>query len=131
VDRFPAGAIIFYLSITSTPTLGPTQPPIQWVPGTISPGGKGVEYAEQDTSVKAGLHSACRLLSLRYLVRCILPLCKWKRYVVPKHRLTFGGLHGVMSQKMIPLITTGVRTSNPTKWCFNAKACGTQRILDD
>jgi hypothetical protein len=31
---------IFLLSTASSPTLGPTQLPIQWVPDTISPGGK-------------------------------------------------------------------------------------------
>jgi hypothetical protein len=28
----------FLISTTSTPALGPTQPPIQWVPGALSPG---------------------------------------------------------------------------------------------
>jgi hypothetical protein len=28
--------------------------------------------------------------------------------------LTFSGLHGVISQKINPFITTAVRTSNPT-----------------
>jgi hypothetical protein len=28
----------FLFSITSRPDLGPTQPPIQWVPGAVSPG---------------------------------------------------------------------------------------------
>jgi hypothetical protein len=29
---------IFLLSTSSRPILGPTQPPIQWVPGALSPG---------------------------------------------------------------------------------------------
>jgi hypothetical protein len=31
--RFPAGSKIFLFSVTSIPTLGPTQSPIQWVSG--------------------------------------------------------------------------------------------------
>jgi hypothetical protein len=34
--RFPAGAKDF--SSVSRPALRPTQPPVQWVPGVISPG---------------------------------------------------------------------------------------------
>jgi hypothetical protein len=30
----------FLFSTSSRPTLGPTQPPIQWVPGALSPGVK-------------------------------------------------------------------------------------------
>jgi hypothetical protein len=33
----------------------------------------------------------------------------------PKTSLTFSGLHGVTSQKIVLLITTAVRTSNPTQ----------------
>jgi hypothetical protein len=36
--RFPAGLGMFLFGTTSRPTLGPTQPPIQWVPGALSPG---------------------------------------------------------------------------------------------
>jgi hypothetical protein len=36
----------------------------------------------------------------------------WKN-VPPKRRLTLNGLYGVISQKMILIITTAVRTSNP------------------
>jgi hypothetical protein len=36
--RVPVELVIFYT--LSRPVLGPTQPPIQWVPGDISPGSK-------------------------------------------------------------------------------------------
>jgi hypothetical protein len=35
--RFPAGARDFYLLRNGRPALGPTQPPIQWVPGALIP----------------------------------------------------------------------------------------------
>jgi hypothetical protein len=34
---FPVGVRIFLLSTASGSALGPTQPPIQWVPGATSP----------------------------------------------------------------------------------------------
>jgi hypothetical protein len=35
---------------------------------------------------------------------------RWRRHVPPKHRVTFNGLHGIISQK----IRTAVRAANPT-----------------
>jgi hypothetical protein len=49
------------------------------------------DEAEQDTSMKAGAKQS----SL-------------------KHRLTFSGLHGVISQKVVVFISPAMRTSNPT-----------------
>jgi hypothetical protein len=43
--RSPAGARISSLTSVSRPALGPTQPPVQWVPGVLSLGvkrGRGV-----------------------------------------------------------------------------------------
>jgi hypothetical protein len=37
---FPAGAGNFLFSTASRPILGPTKPPIQWVPGSSFLGGK-------------------------------------------------------------------------------------------
>jgi hypothetical protein len=46
--------------------------------------------------------------------------------VPPKRRLTFNGLQGVISQKTVFFITTGVRTSNPTlRQMFGLLAAGT------
>jgi hypothetical protein len=39
--RFPVGAGNFFFTIVSRTALGPTQPRIQWVPGTLSLGEKG------------------------------------------------------------------------------------------
>jgi hypothetical protein len=38
--RVPVGGKNFQFSISSKPALGPTQPPIQWVLGNLSPGVK-------------------------------------------------------------------------------------------
>jgi hypothetical protein len=48
-----------------------------------------------------------------FLAWLILRPWRWRRYVRPKRRLTFNGLHGVISQQTEHFITTAVRTSNP------------------
>jgi hypothetical protein len=36
---------------------------------------------------------------------------RWRWHITPKRRLTFNGLHGVISQKTVLFVTTAVRTS--------------------
>jgi hypothetical protein len=50
-----------------------------------------------------------------FLARLILRPSRWWRYVPPKRRLTFNGLHGVYARSWVLFITTAVRTSNPTQ----------------
>jgi hypothetical protein len=49
---------------------------------------------------KNKLCSACYLLSIWFLDLLIIRSWRWRQYVAPKHRLTFNGLYGVLSQKM-------------------------------
>jgi hypothetical protein len=48
--RFPAGQRIFPAASVSRPALGPTQPPVQWVPGVLSPGVKARPGRDVDHS---------------------------------------------------------------------------------
>jgi hypothetical protein len=48
--RFPAEQRIFPLTSVSRPALGPTQPPVQWVPGVLSPGVKARPESDADHS---------------------------------------------------------------------------------
>jgi hypothetical protein len=48
--RSPAGARIFPLVSVSRPALGPTQPPVQWVPGVLSLGVKRGRGRDADHS---------------------------------------------------------------------------------
>jgi hypothetical protein len=76
--RFPAGAGIFLLTTASRPALGPTQPPIQWVPGALSLGvkrpGREADHsppysAEVKECVELYLHSPIRLADKAQAVR--------------------------------------------------------------
>jgi hypothetical protein len=48
--RSPAGARIFPIASVSRPALEPTQPPVQWVPGVLSPGVKARPRRDADHS---------------------------------------------------------------------------------
>jgi hypothetical protein len=54
--RFPEGLGIFLFTTVSRTALGPTQPPIQWVPGALSLGvkspGREVDHSPPSSKVK-------------------------------------------------------------------------------
>jgi hypothetical protein len=58
-----------------------------------------------------------------FLLRLFFCHWRWRRYVSPKHWLTFNGLHGIISQKIVLSLTTTVRTSNPTNSQLVSSAC--------
>jgi hypothetical protein len=70
--------------------------------------------------------SACHLLWSRLLARLILRSWRWRRHVPPKFQLTFNGLHGAISQKIVPytnfihynLIHNVIHRSNPNKYAY-------------
>jgi hypothetical protein len=85
--------------------------------------------------------SACHLISLWFLVRLIPRLWRWRRYVPPKRRLTFNGLHSSVFQKTECITITVLRTSNPTYCipiffqislylCFNKRTIYPMKSLD-
>jgi hypothetical protein len=71
--------------------------------------------------------SVCHLLSRWFLAELIRRPWRWRRYVPPKRRLTFNGLHGVITQKIIFFITTAVRKKDReliSMWkCWIIKEC--------
>jgi hypothetical protein len=63
--------------------------------------------------LKSSIFRASHLLSRWFLAWLILRPWRWRRHVLPKRRLTFSGLYGVIYQKIELFIATAVRTSNP------------------
>jgi hypothetical protein len=54
----------FHFSMASRPALGPTQPPIQWVPGTLSPGEmRPGREADHSPLTSAEVKNACIYIS--------------------------------------------------------------------
>jgi hypothetical protein len=60
----PGRGKISLLSTASRPVLGPTQPPIQWVPGAVTPGGKATGACRGQEFVDLYTHSPIRLRSV-------------------------------------------------------------------
>jgi hypothetical protein len=63
--RSPAGQRIFPIASLSRPALGPTQPPVQWVPGGPFPGAKARPGHDAD-------HSPLSSAKVEYIVGAIL-----------------------------------------------------------
>jgi hypothetical protein len=61
-------------------------------------------------------------MNVCWFLAWLIWLWRQKHHVLPKRRLTFKGLHGVISHKIKPFITTSVRTASPTyymiHYCF-------------
>jgi hypothetical protein len=59
---------MFLLSIASRPALGPTQPPIQWVPGAVSPGAKRhLREADLSPPSSAEVKNSGAIISLHHM----------------------------------------------------------------
>jgi hypothetical protein len=50
--RFPAGVGIFFLDVASGPALGPTQPPIRYVPGVVKRPYREADHLPSSAEVK-------------------------------------------------------------------------------
>jgi hypothetical protein len=55
----------------------------------------------------------CHLLSCWYIAWLSLQPWRWWQYIPSKRRLTFNGLHGIISQKIVLFIITAVGIPNP------------------
>jgi hypothetical protein len=65
-----------------------------------------------------GKANVCHQLSLWFLAWFIHRNWRWKHRILSKGKLTFNGLHSIISQKTESFITTATRTSNATKTCM-------------
>jgi hypothetical protein len=72
-------------------------------------------------AVKSVVGSACHLLSRWFLPRLTFRPWRWRRYVFPKRRLIFNGLHSVISQNihvvLLPFVPCAV-TETVSCVCF-------------
>jgi hypothetical protein len=74
----PGGGKSFHFSISSIPALGPTQPPIQWVPGALSLGvkrpGREADYSSPTSAEvkKTWVYISTHPLSLHGVVLNLL-----------------------------------------------------------
>jgi hypothetical protein len=84
--------------------------------------GHCVGYAGARNGVKY-IYNCLLPASLWFLTWLILRSWSWRWHVPPKRRLTFNGLHGVISQKTEPIITTAVKTSDPTIYSWPMAKC--------
>jgi hypothetical protein len=79
----PGGGKNFHFSMLSTPALGPTQPPIQWVPGALSPEvkrqGREADHSPQTTAE----------VKKMWLYTSILYTSSWRGAYFIKHRDNF------------------------------------------
>jgi hypothetical protein len=62
--RIPAGLGIFHFDTVSRPALGPTHPPMQWVPGALSLGVKRPECEADHSPPSSAEGKECVELSL-------------------------------------------------------------------
>jgi hypothetical protein len=94
-------------SLTHDSALDRLKRPIFCVITPCSPSG------ESQSTFRSNIESLL-FASCWFLAWLILRPWRWRRCFPPNHRLTFTGLHGVISHTIELFIATAVRTSNPT-----------------
>jgi hypothetical protein len=67
----------------------------------------------EETSLKKAASRSCW-----FHTWLALPPWMFRRHASPKHRLTFTGLHGLISQEIGLFVVSVVRTSNPVIFCI-------------